>query len=283
MKILIIGGTRFVGPHVIQKLKNHELTLFNRGNNPMNFEGNIRQIKGDRNEGFNISEKFDAVIDMCAYNGKHTTQVLSELQTDYYFHFGTIASYKKTNVFPLTEESPIGEWKMWGDYNKGKVECEEVLKNSNTKHGIIRPVFILGAANHKDREAFIYRNILQDKEINLPGNGQAILQFVFAQDVADIIANVVENEVTGSFNVAGDEMITLQGLVEIMADIVGKKARIKYDYETDGLNFNEKAFPFPNEHMVCSNEKVKGLGIKFTSLVEGLRSDYDNDYKRLVK
>jgi nucleoside-diphosphate-sugar epimerase len=93
---------------------------------------------------------------------------------------------------------------------------------------------------------------------------------------------MVENKVSGSFNVAGDEMITLQGLVEIMADIVGKKALIKYDFEREGLSFNEKAFPFPNEHMICSNDKVKGLGIKFTPLVEGLRSDYDNYYKSRI-
>src|SRR3989344_7902571 len=102
MKILIIGGSRFVGPLVVEKLlKNkHDITIFNRGKIQSNYN-KVKFIQGDRRDGFNIKDKFDVVIDTCAYKGEHIKKVIEELNFDYYLNFGTAASYKKTNNFPL--------------------------------------------------------------------------------------------------------------------------------------------------------------------------------------
>ena len=131
MKILIIGGSRFVGPLIIDKLveKGHDITVFNRGKTKSQYN-NVNFVQGDRRNGFNIKDSFDVVIDACAYKGDHTKKAINELNFDFYLNFGTVASYKKTNKFPLTEDSEIGEWPYWGDYNTGKVECEEILKSS---------------------------------------------------------------------------------------------------------------------------------------------------------
>ena len=146
MKILIIGGSRFVGPLVVEKLlkKNHEITLFNRGRVNSDYDKKIKFIQGDRKTGFNIKDGFDVVIDTCAYNGMQTRQAITRLNFDYYLNFGTAASYKKTTKFPLTEESEVGDWPIWGSYNKGKVECERVLKEDKVKHANLRPVYVLG-------------------------------------------------------------------------------------------------------------------------------------------
>src|SRR3989344_1108814 len=134
MKILIIGGSRFVGPLIVEKLlKNgHDLTIFNRGKIKSSYN-NLNFIQGDRRNDFNIKEKFDVVIDTCVYKGEHIQKAITELNFDFYLNFGTAASYKKTTKFPLTEESEIGDWPLWGLYNKGKVECENILKQNNVK------------------------------------------------------------------------------------------------------------------------------------------------------
>lgn len=161
MNILIIGGSRFVGPHVISLLlkKKHRLTIFNRGSISSKYPRGVRYIKGDRTNGFDITEKFNAALDTCAYVGSQTKKAIKDLKFDYFLHFGTIAAYKKTEIFPLSEESPIGEWPSFGDYNKGKVECEQVLVKSEIKYGIVRPAYILGPKNYCDRENFIYSRI----------------------------------------------------------------------------------------------------------------------------
>jgi len=83
----------------------------------------------------------------------------------------------------------------------------------------------------------------------------------------------------GAYNCAGDAMITLQGLVEQMGKIMGEKPKLKFNLNTDGDKFNESEFPFANENFICSNSKIKKMGIKFMPLVEGLEQDYFNYYK----
>ena len=277
MNILIIGGSRFIGPHIIKELmkKNHTITVFNRGLIKNKYPRIIKYIKGDRNDGFNIKDHFDVVIDTCAYNGLQTKKLIQELNFDFLIHISTVASYKKSYIFPLNEKkSPLGPWPLWMEYNKGKIECEKLLMNSEIKSAIIRPVYVLGSHNHCDREHFIYSKIKKREPLLLPGNGEAVVQFVFVQDIAKIIAHLAENKITGIFNCCGDEMITLKGLVEEMGKIINIKPIIKFNSKTDGDQFNIKEFPFANENIICSNEKIKKIGINYTPLLQGLKDDY---------
>lgn len=284
MRILIIGGSRFVGPLAVELLlkQRHEISVFNRGRISQTYHDGVHFIKGDRNRGFQLRERFDAVIDMCAYNGKQTSQAIQELKFDFFVHFSTAAVYKKSEVFPLIEDSLIGEWALWGGYNRGKVECEKVLFESEIRYSSIRPVYILGPKNYADRERFLYSKLKHGEQIILPGNGQALIQFVFAKEVARAIAYIAENQIEGAFNAAGDEAITLKGLIEEMARICGHGPIIKYNTAADGTNFNEREFPFANESLIAGNAKIKSLGINFKPLVQGLREDYENYYKKII-
>lgn len=284
MKVLIIGGSRFVGPLVVSKLieKGHDITIFNRGKIKSNYEKNVKFIQGNRNDGFNIKDYFDVVIDTCAYNGLQTEKAINELDFDFYLNFGTAASYRKTKKFPLTEESELGEWPLWGNYNKGKVECENILKESKIKYTSIRPVYILGKNNYVDRERLIYYGIKNKIPLVLPGDGKAKVQFVFAQDVANSIVLLAEKKLQGVFNCCGDEIVTLKQLVEIMGNMVGIKPIIKFNLSVDGEKHDINEFPFANETFYCTNDKLKKLGIKFTSLIKGLKEDYENYYKNII-
>lgn len=280
MNILIIGGSRFIGPLLIEELllKKHNITVFNRGRIRQDYGDRVKFVKGDRNDGFNIDERFDTVIDLCAYSLTHVEKVYSDLFFDHYVHIGTAASYKKTDTFPLTEDvSKIGPWPLWGDYNKGKVECENFLsKKENVT--ILRPVYILGKKNSVERESFIYSSLKNQKPLVLPGDGNAVIQFVFVQDVVRIIGIVAQRKVFGAFNCSGDETITLNELVESMGKISGQKPIIEHNPAADGENFKENEFPFANENFFCSNGKIKNLGVSFTPLLEGLEDDFINHY-----
>ena len=218
MKILIIGGSQFIGPLILDKLvkKNHDIIVFNRGKTKSQYD-NVKFIKGDRRNGFNIKDYFDVVIDTCAYKGEYTKKAIDELNFDFYVHVSTAACYKKTTKFPLTEESELGDWPLWNliwlDYNKGKVDCEKVLQKSDIKYAIIRPVYILGKGNNVDRENFIYSSIKNQKPLIIPGNGEAKVQFVFAEDVADSIVLLTEKKLEGAFNCCNDNIIALKGAV----------------------------------------------------------------------
>ncbi|MCL5003688.1 MAG: NAD-dependent epimerase/dehydratase family protein [Patescibacteria group bacterium] len=283
MKILVIGGSRFVGPLLTDRLTQHghEVTIFNRGHKyGQNLNKNFKQIIGDRNGGFSaVTNKFDAVIDTCAYNGRQAETAVKELKFDFYVNFGSVASYKKSEIFPITEEFPLGPWSPFGDYGQGKMEVEEVLKKSGCDYASVRPVYILGPRNYVERERFIYHKIISGEPIIVPGNGQAVVQFVFAKKVANTIALLAEKKIPGAFNCAGDDLITLDGLVLEMAKIAGRKAIIEHNPKTDGKNYDENQFPFANENLIFSNQKLKSLGLAFEPLLKGLKRDYEEYYK----
>lgn len=285
MKILLVGGSRFIGPVIIKELlkQDHQVTVFNRGHNDLKFDKEVEILQGDRNEGFNIATEFDVVIDTCAYNELHLKKATTELKFKRYFFISTAAAYKKTEIFPLQEDqSPIGLWPLWKEYNTDKVKAENFLTTSGKTYTILRPVYILGAENHIARESFIYDKIAKKEPLLLPGNGNAVVQFVFAQDIARAIATLIENDANGIFNVCGDENITLKGLVQEMGKLVGEGPIIKFNPVADGVDFKPDEFPFANENFFCSNEKIKKLGVKFTPLLNGLKDDYENYYKKLI-
>ena len=273
-----------MGKYLVRRLvkKGHHITVFNRGTRKEDYPEGVDYIRGDRDKGFRIQEKFSAVVDMCAYRGEQTRRALAELTFDYFLHMSTAAVYKKSEVFPLSEESPIGSWPVWGAYNKEKVACEEVLQKSRIAYASLRPVYIFGSANYVDRERFLYHHLKNGKTIFLPGNGQALLQFVFAEEVAEALAMLAEQKITGIFNCGGDECITPRGLVEIMGRVIGKKPMVECNPYTDGANHLIEEFPFANENIFITNEKIKNLGVKFVSLYEGLKRDYERYYQNIL-
>lgn len=282
MNILLIGGSRFVGPHIIRRLiaHGHTVTVLNRGTIIEQYQADLTFIKADRNKGFAfLHDTYDVVIDTCAYTGEQTQQALTDLRFNYFVHFSTVAVYQESQQFPLTEESQIGDWPVWGEYNLGKVACEQVLANSGVRYSMIRPVYILGQNNYCNREQFIYEHLRNGTPLQLPGNGQAINQFVFADEVAEAIVLLAEQQPIGAFNCAGDDYITLTGLVELMASIADVTPTITYNPATDGAGFNENEFPFANVNFIGSNQKLKDLGMTFGSLSANLTRDYTEYYR----
>lgn len=284
VNILIIGGSRFVGPYVIQKLltRGHQVTVFNRGTRRTDYGKDVRFIQGDRDRDLHISDHFDAVADTCPYRGEQTQHAITALNFDFFAHFSSATVYGKPELFPLKEDHPFGRWAVWGDYGDGKVACEEVLASSGISYAAIRAVYVLGPDNYCDRERFIYSRMKAGDPIHIPGNGEAVCQFTFVEDVADAFVHVVENGTAGGLNCGGDELITLNGLVKEMATIVGAEANIINNPSTDGAHWNDQEFPFANENLFVSNDRMRALGLQRTPLLEGLRRDYEGHYKAVV-
>lgn len=285
MNILVVGGSRFVGPLLVQTLAlhKHNVTAFNRGTREITWPEGVRVVIGDRTQGFPLKETFDVVVDTCAYKPEHIERLFTDVDSDYYLHVGTAASYRKTHLFPLTEDSSLGEWPVWGEYNLGKVACEEFLKKSQKPYGVIRPVYILGKKNHVPRESIIYSALRRGDTIRIPGDGAAIIQFVFAEIVASSLVALAEAKAEGAFNCCGNEAITLSGLVEEMGTVAGVKPVIEFNAKTNGIEHDAQEFPFVNEHCFCSNEKIRKLGISFPPFLVELRRDYHDYYEKVTR
>ncbi|MFA7300819.1 MAG: NAD-dependent epimerase/dehydratase family protein [Candidatus Shapirobacteria bacterium] len=286
-KILVIGGSRFVGPYLIDLLAkdDNEITIFNRGNF-LTAYSNAKFVKGDRDNGFSElkGQHFDVVYDTCAYTGVQTKLVIDEVDFDFIVHFGTMGSYAETDIFPIKENHPQGIWPTMGVYGKGKAECEAVLSSSGKKYASLRPVYVLGPNNYCDRENFIYKKLVSGETIKIPGNGIGLNQFVFADEVAKCLYLLGKNKIEGGFNCAGNDYISLVNLVNEMAKISGTVPKIEFDMEHDGSNLDESLFPFSNENFIVDNQLIKKtLNIDFDSLISRLKKDWEEYYKNNLK
>ena len=290
MRILIMGGTRFIGVYLTKILveQGHEVVLFNRGNKPAPVEG-VKQIQGDRTDASQLKEKlsseqFDAVFDN---NGRELgdTQPLAEIFKDRVQHFVYMSSagvYLKSDQLPHIEGDPVDPKSR----HKGKHETEAYLAQLGLPWTSIRPTYIYGPQNYNDLEAWFFDRIVRDRPIPIPGNGLHITQFGHCQDLAMAMAAVLGNEtaVGQIYNISGDRFVTFDGLARACVEAAGKSADTVQLVHYDPKQFDfgkRKAFPLRVQHFFASvNKAMTELNWKPEyDLLGGLKDSFQNDYQ----
>jgi len=289
MRILIMGGTRFIGVYLTKILveQGHDVVLFNRGNKPVPVIG-VEQIHGDRKDSALLKEKlssqeFDAIFDN---NGRELsdTQPLVEIFKDRIEHFIYMSSagvYLKSDQLPHIEGDPVDPKSR----HKGKHETEAYLAAQGVPFTAIRPTYIYGPQNYNDLEAWFFDRIVRDRSIPIPGNGMHITQLGHCQDLARAISQVLGNQqaIGQIYNVSGDRYVTFDGLARTCAAAVGKSAadlKIVH-YEPKQFDFGKrKAFPMRVQHFFANvNKAISQLNWQPEyDLLAGLKDSYENDY-----
>ncbi|MBD2068889.1 NAD-dependent epimerase/dehydratase family protein [Leptolyngbya sp. FACHB-671] len=289
MRILIMGGTRFIGVYLTRILieQGHEVVLFNRGNKPAPVEG-VQQIQGDRTDAAQLkdklsSEQFDAVFDN---NGRELsdTQPLAEIFKDRVQHFVYVSSagvYLKSDQMPHVEGDPVDPKSR----HKGKFETETYLAEAGIPFTSIRPVYIYGPQNYNDLEAWFFDRIVRDRPVPIPGNGMHLTQFGHVQDLAAAMAAVLGNSqaIGQIYNISGDRAVTFDGLARACAAAAGKSPEsiTIVHYDPKQFDFGKrKAFPMRVQHFFTDIHKAKqelGWQPQF-DLVGGLKDSFQNDY-----
>ncbi|MBD1845282.1 NAD-dependent epimerase/dehydratase family protein [Cyanobacteria bacterium FACHB-63] len=288
MRILIMGGTRFIGVYLTQLLvsQGHEVTLFNRGNKPAPAEG-VKQIKGDRTNATDLKQladlDFDAIFDN---NGRELsdTQPLSELFKGRIQHFVYMSSagvYLKSDQMPHVEGDAVDP----NSRHKGKHDTESYLAEAGIPFTSIRPTYIYGAQNYNDLEAWFFDRIVRDRPVPIPGHGQHFTQFGHVKDLAAAMAKVLGNQsaIRQIYNVSGDRAVTFDGLARACAEAAGKDpgALKIVHYDPKQFDFGKKkAFPMRTQHFFADVHKaITELDWQPEfDLISGLKDSYQNDY-----
>ncbi len=290
MRILIMGGTRFIGVYLTKILveQGHEVVLFNRGNKPAPTEG-IQQIHGDRQDSQQLKDKlagesFDAIFDN---NGRELsdTQPLVELFKDKVKHFVYVSSagvYQKSDQMPHIEGDAVDP----NSRHKGKHHTEAYLKEAGIPWTSIRPVYIYGPENYNPVESWFFHRLVRDRPIPIPGNGMHITQLGHVADLANAMASVLGNEkaIGQIYNISGDRYITFDGLAKSCAEAMGKSPEeIKLvHYNPKDFDFGKrKAFPLRLQHFFTAIDKAKtelSWQPEF-DLLSGLKDSFRNDFQ----
>ncbi|MDJ0657865.1 MAG: NAD-dependent epimerase/dehydratase family protein [Crocosphaera sp.] len=289
MRILIMGGTRFIGVYLTKELvkQGHEVVLFNRGNKPAPVEG-ITEIHGDRKDANQLKEKlasenFDAIFDN---NGRELsdTQPLVEIFNNKVQHFVYVSSagvYLKSDQMPHIEEDKVDP----NSRHKGKFETESYLEKSGIPWTSIRPTYIYGPQNYNDLEAWFFDRIVRNRPIPIPGNGLHFTQFGHIQDLVKGMTAVLGNEtaIRQIYNISGERYVTFDGLAKACAVAAGKSLddlNIVH-YEPKEFDFGKKkAFPLRMQHFFADIHKaLRELNWQPEyDLISGLKDSFENDY-----
>ena len=289
MRILIMGGTRFIGVYLTKTLTalGHEVVLFNRGNHPAPVEG-VTQIQGDRKDATQLKEKlqnesFDAIFDN---NGRELsdTQPLVEIFNGKVKHFIYVSSagvYLKSPQMPHIEGDAVDP----NSRHKGKHHTEAYLAESGIPWTSIRPVYIYGPQNYNDLEAWFFDRLVRDRPLPIPGNGMYITQLGHIQDLAEAMAAVLGNEkaIGKIYNISGDRYVTFNGLALACAEAAGKSPEDieLVHYNPKDFDFGKrKAFPIRQQHFFADiHRATNDLDWKPKyDLVSGLKDSFENDY-----
>ncbi|ELS04172.1 nucleoside-diphosphate-sugar epimerase [Xenococcus sp. PCC 7305] len=289
MRVLVMGGTRFIGVYLTKVLvaQGHEVVLFNRGNKPAPVEG-VTQIHGDRKDAAQLKEKlsgesFDVVFDN---NGRELsdTQPLVEIFQGKVQHFVYVSSagvYLKSDQMPHREGDAVDPKSR----HKGKHQTEAYLAASGIPWTSIRPTYIYGPQNYNDLEAWFFDRIVRERPILIPGNGKHLTQLGHIQDLVKAMAAVVGNEkaVGQIYNISGDRYVTFDGLARACAIAAGKSPEdIKIiHYDPSQFDFGKrKAFPMRVQHFFASvNKAMQDLDWQPEyDLVAGLKDSLNHDY-----
>jgi len=224
MRILVLGGTSFIGRKIVEDARSsgHELTIFSRGKtNPDLFQGveGIERRAGDRTSGDYESLKegsWDAVVDVSAYVPRHTRQAMDALDARagryLFISTGSVYDYTRAPDFPdeqCPRLAPIRDTEeITGDtYGPLKVACEDdVTQRYGDRATIVRPGIVAGPHDPTDRFTYWARMAGRGGRVEWPGRPEQPMQVVDSGDLARLVVILLERDQPGVYNAVGEPM-----------------------------------------------------------------------------
>lgn len=226
LAILILGGTGFIGPALVEiaRGRGHTVTLFNRGKTNKDLFPDVEKILGDRDpkKGNGIAgldgRKWDVVFDDCGYYPRHVAAsagMFAKNGVGHYVYVSSISCYAKTDVEGADEtaelatmDDPTVETMGEGYRNYGplKALCEKAAESGMPKKTtIVRPGYIVGPGDPTDRFTYWPVRFDQGGTILVPGAPTDPLQVIDVRDLAAFMLLCAEKHTIGTFNACGPE------------------------------------------------------------------------------
>lgn len=229
LDILVLGGTGFIGPHMVREAlrRGHSVTLFNRGRTNNTLFPDLETIRGDRNNGLAGLEgrRWDVVIDNSGYVPRHVRDSARLLAGNvaHYLFISTVSVYADftrdagenaplATIPDETVEQVTGE-----TYGALKALCEGAVREvvGDDRSTILRPTYICGPGDHTDRFTWWPVRTARGGEMLWPGQPGDNVQIIDVRDLANFTVDCVEQRTTGTYNTASPEhTYTMSALLE---------------------------------------------------------------------
>lgn len=272
MKILVIGGTKFFGIHMVNALltKGHAITIATRGRAADPFGDKVRRIFLERTEKESVREAlagvhYDVVIDKIAYCSNDIKYVMDVIDCDQYIYMSSTAIYDPKHINTVEEDfdGTIGEliWCDRGDfpYEKVKRQAEYALwqRYPDRRWVAVRYPFVIGEDDYTRRLLFYVEHTMKSIPMHID-NMDCQMGFIRSDEAGEFMAFLVDQEVSGAFNGASYGTISLREIIAYVENKTGAKAVI--DESGDEAPYNGAP-----EYSICT-DKAKALGYAFSRL-----------------
>jgi nucleoside-diphosphate-sugar epimerase len=289
MDILVMGGTRFVGKPLVERLQaaGHALTLFTRGNKPAP-EG-VEHLIGDRSTPEALAQlqgrRFDVIVDSSGRSLDDSRAVVERTgaPSHRFVYVSSAGVYADSELWPLDEDSPTDPQSR----HAGKLDTEAWLRAEGIAFTSFRPTYIVGPGNYNPVESWFFDRIVHGRPVPLPGDGSTITQLGHVSDLAAAMARCIEVDAAANriYNCTGRQGITFRGLVHAAARAAGQDpASVEIrSFDPAGLDKKaRKAFPLRLAHFLTDITRVRReLAWEPAFDLEATLADsFDNDYAK---
>lgn len=289
MKILVIGGTRFVGRHFVDAAlaRGHEITLFNRGQSNADLYPNVENLRGDRETDLSAfaGRHWDAVVDTCGYLPRIVRLSALELadKVDRYLFISTISVYQTPMGVGDDENAPLIELEdptveeVMEYYGGLKVLCERAVEEIyGNRSLIVRPGMIVGPHDPTDRYTYWAVRVASGGEMLLPRATDRMVQYIDARDLGELMVTLLEQNATGAYNATGPEApLTWDEWVDVFKQASGSRPTLTWVddsfLESKEMDAGSLPFWFPSDYknlFTVSVQKAIDAGLKFRPAVQ---------------
>ncbi|MFB5676128.1 NAD-dependent epimerase/dehydratase family protein [Paenibacillus terreus] len=280
-KVLVLGGTRFFGKRLVERLlqdEQCEVTIVTRGLTPDSFGGRITRLEADRTDAGSLSAalgkgEWDVVYDNICFSPNEALEASKILagRVQKYILTSSLSVYD-FNPHALTENmfDPYTYPLQYGDagdfsYQEGKRLGEAVfMQEAAFPVSAVRFPIVLGEDDYTRRLHFHIEHVRQGVPIGIP-NPQALISFIRSDEAADFLYWLGQSDLTGPVNACSDGTAAIGDVISIIEEITGHKAKIVA--ETDEKDMSPFGIP---ESWYMDTTKARLAGCRFLSLAEWL-------------
>lgn len=214
MRILIIGGTAFVGRHIAQAAidSGHDVTLFHRGKTGGDLFPQVTHLTGDRDGNLSAlaGGSWDATVDVCAYFPRQVRSLAAALggRGGRYLFISSVSAYSPTVPANYDESAPLAAADDSGateitnqNYGGLKVACEQVsIEVFGPQTTIIRPTYVIGPHDRSYRFTWWVDRLARGGRVLAPGSPADPIQVIDGQDQGIWTVSLLERAITGTFH-----------------------------------------------------------------------------------
>lgn len=225
LKILILGGTSFLGPHQIAYAmeRGHSITTFTRGKSKPTIHeelfDQVEQLTGDRKDNLKALENrtWDVVIDNSGHDAQWTkdTATLLKDSCDLYVYTSSTGVYypyvdsefKETSEVLMVEPEGITDEQIkieyWYGVMKSNSEQEAIKQFGKDRVIVVRPTYMIGPADKTNRFLHWPLRLSRGGEVLVPGKEDDMVQYIDVRDVAEWTIKLIEEKKVGTYNAVG--------------------------------------------------------------------------------